>query len=125
MVAEIKAKAEHYVSKHSTAVLVTGALLVVLGLVGVVDGSFTGFFVTEIFGAMIAVAGITQFIQASKEDSSALEYSKLILSFFYVITGAVVMFGATKIIRLYRSDIRYFLYCLRYLKNVYSIRSFI
>ena len=41
MVAEIKAKAEHYVRKHSTAVLVTGALLVVLGLVGVVDGSFT------------------------------------------------------------------------------------
>ena len=96
MVAEIKAKAEHYVRKHSTAVLVTGALLVVLGLVGVVDGSFTGFFVTEIFGAMIAVAGITQFIQASKEDSSALEYSKLILSFFYVITGAVVMFGPLK-----------------------------
>ena len=44
---------------------------------------------------MIAVAGITQFIQASKEDSSALEYSKLILSFFYVIT-VVVMFGPLK-----------------------------
>jgi uncharacterized membrane protein HdeD (DUF308 family) len=96
MVAEIKVKAERYVQKHSTAVLLSGALLVVLGVVGVIDGSFTGFFVTEVFGGLITAAGITQFAQVARNKDSAQEFSKMILSFFYVVTGAVIMFGPLK-----------------------------
>lgn len=96
MVAEIKVKAERYVQKHSTTVLLSGALLFVLGVVGVIDGSFTGFFVTEVFGGLITAAGITQFAQVARSKDSAQEFSKMILSFFYVVTGAVIMFGPLK-----------------------------
>lgn len=96
MVAEVKVKAEEYVQKHSTAVLFLGGVLVAAGLVGVIDGSFTGFFVTEVFGGLITAAGILQFAQVARKKDTAKELSKMILSFFYVTTGAVVMFGPLK-----------------------------
>lgn len=93
---DIKRRTEKYFQDHSTAILVTGITLCVLGIIGVIDGSFTGFFVTEAFGGLITAAGVMQFFQASKQNDSPQDFSKLILAFFYLITGSVLMFGPLK-----------------------------
>ena len=87
----IKLKQDNFISENATAVTIAGVVSLVVGILGIFGGVFTGVLAMEALGAMMIISGGFQFFQIFRRTTWGKRFTSLALSALYVVSGIFIV----------------------------------